>query len=115
MEIEKGRKPRIQKRKDSIGQNIGTMNVGRITRRLSKILSVGDRIGDQDIAVRSERDTTPMIAEGKSLFPSNPGTTSITTSTRQDRNVTTAPLKKGFTRRGLREKHEAAQSTSSRV
>lgn len=80
------------------------MNVGRITRRLSKILSVGDRIGDQDIAVRSERDTTPMIAEEKSLFPSNPGTT------RQDRNVTTAPLKKGFTRRGLREK-QAAQSS----
>ena len=89
------------------------MNVGRITRRLSKILSVGDRIGDQDIAVRSERDTTPMIAEEKSLFSSYPGTT--TTSTRQDRNVTTAPLKKGFTRRGLREKQAAQVAGSSKV
>jgi hypothetical protein len=71
-----------RKKKDNQGSKIAA----GFGRRLSTILSVGDKIGDASNHCGSSSDTTPMITK-----------------------VTPAPLKKGFTRRGLREKQAALQ------
>ena len=86
LELSKKRKNKARKRSEV--QDVSKL--GGFTRRLSKILSVGDKIGEK----ASSYDTTPMISEGKTLGLKG----------NVENSVTPAPLKKGYTRKGLREK-----------
>ena len=95
LEASKEKKAKEREKKDSQDSK-----VVHLTRRLSKILSVGDKIGDTG---SGSNDTTPMIAEEKTFA------LGINVSTGMEASFSPAPLKKGFTRKGLREKQAARE------
>ena len=101
-QLEASKEIKTRDRKKKEGEKTGDKRVGRLTRRLSQILSAGElKFGDSNNI--SSCDTTPMIAEEKTLGLGKNVSSGLGTS------VTPAPLRKGFTRKGLREKQAAQE------